>query len=133
MDIGATKALPEDYDVLAPDGSEVRVLLARAGGSLAHFRLPAGQISQAVRHQAVEEIWYVVSGTGEMWRGAGCDQSFATLSSGVCLTIPAGVAFQFRASGEGPLEAVAITMPPWIGPDEAEPAEGPWKETIHGP
>ncbi|MBS0641150.1 MAG: cupin domain-containing protein [Acetobacteraceae bacterium] len=133
MDTGATQALPHDYDVLAPDGSEVRVLLARRGGSMAHFRLPPGQVSRAVRHRTVEEIWYILSGTGEMWRGAGCDQSFATLSAGVCLAIPVGVAFQFRASDDAPLEAVGITMPPWPGPDEAEPAEGPWKETCVGP
>lgn len=132
MDTGATQALPQDYDVLAPDGSEVRVLLMRPGGSMAHFRLPAGQVSRAVRHRTVEEIWYVTAGTGEMWRGAGCDQSFATLSAGVCLTIPMGVAFQFRASAAAALEAVAVTMPPWPGPDEAEPAEGPWKETTLG-
>ncbi|HVZ08830.1 hypothetical protein [Rhodopila sp.] len=64
MDIGATKVLPPDCDVLAPDGAEVRVLLARAGGSMAHFRLPAGQVSRAVRHRTVEEIWYILSGTG---------------------------------------------------------------------
>jgi len=132
-DIGNTKVLPHDYDVLAPDGSEVRVLLARPGGSTAHFRLPPGHVSRAVRHRTVEEIWYIVRGIGEMWRGAGNDQSFATLAPSVCLTIPAGVAFQFRASGDAPLEAVGITMPPWPGPDEAEPAEGPWKETTFGP
>ena len=133
MDTGATQALPHDYDVLAPDGSEVRILLARRGGSMAHFRLPPGQVSRAVRHRTVEEIWYILSGTGEMWRGACGDQSFATLSPGVCLTIPVGVIFQFRASETASLEAVAVTMPPWPGDDEAEPAEGPWKETVVGP
>jgi len=133
MDIGATRALPRDLDLLAPDGSEVRVLLARGGGSMAHFRLPAGQTSRAVRHRHVEEIWYILAGRGEMWRGAGGDQSFASLAPGVCVTIPPAVAFQFLSIGPAPLEAIAITMPPWPGEDEAERAEGPWKETIVGP
>ncbi len=132
MDTGATKALPHTYDLLAPDGSEVRVLLARAGGGMAHFRLSPGQVSRAVRHRMVDEIWYVIAGTGEMWRGAAGDQSFATLAPGVCLTIPPGIAFQFRANSDTALEAVAITMPPWPGPEEAEPADGPWKETKLG-
>ena len=132
MDTGATRVLPYDYDVLAPDGSEVRTLLARPGGSMAHFRLPAGQVSRAVRHRTVEEIWYILSGCGEMWRGAGDEQCFASLSPGVCLTIPVGVSFQFRTIGPDPLNAVAITMPPWSGPDEAEPIHGPWKETADG-
>ena len=34
---------------------------------------------------------------------------------------------QFRNTGEeDPLEAVAVTMPPWPGADEAESVPGPW-------
>ncbi|MCW5752686.1 MAG: hypothetical protein KIT81_16245 [Alphaproteobacteria bacterium] len=62
------KSLPGPYDVLAPDGSEVRVLLSLAGGSMAHFTLRPEQVSQAVAHRSVEEIWYVLGGRAEMWR-----------------------------------------------------------------
>jgi mannose-6-phosphate isomerase-like protein (cupin superfamily) len=126
MGAGSIMRLPADFDMLAPDGSQVRLLLARAGGSMAHFRLPAGQVSRAVRHRTVEEIWYILSGAGEMWRSdGGVDQ----LEAGVCLTIPLGVAFQFRTLGDEPLSAVAVTMPPWPGDDEAEPVEGIWAAT----
>jgi mannose-6-phosphate isomerase-like protein (cupin superfamily) len=121
--MGSTMTLPAHFDVLAPDGSEVRILLSLAGGSMAHFRLQAGQVSRAVRHRTVEEIWYVLSGSGEMWRS---DAGIVRLQSDVCLTIPVGVAFQFRALGDQPLNAVAVTMPPWPGNDEAEPADGIW-------
>jgi hypothetical protein len=33
-----TRRLPAAYDVIAPDGSEVRVLLGLGGGGMAHFR-----------------------------------------------------------------------------------------------
>ena len=33
--------------------------------------------------------------------------------AGTCLTIPVGTSFQFRALGESPLSACAVTMPPW--------------------
>lgn len=56
MTAGSTKRLPTAYDLLAPDGSEVRVLLSSNGGSMAHFQLPPGQVSRAVRHRTVEEI-----------------------------------------------------------------------------
>lgn len=125
----ATKPLPADYDVLAPDGSEVRVLLALAGGSMAHFRLPAGQVTRAVRHATVEEIWYVLGGAGEMWRAQDGRTETIPLAAGTCLTIPLGTAFQFRASAAGPLAAVAITMPPWPGSDEAVFVDGPWAPT----
>ncbi len=122
--------LPADVDVLAPDGSEVRVLLALSRGSMAHFRLPSGQVSRAVRHRTVEEIWYILSGHGEMWRSVGAQQEIIALTPCLCLTIPAGVGFQFRSHGDEPLAAVAITMPPWPGESEAEFVEGKWQSTI---
>ncbi len=121
-----TVTLPSASDLLAPDGSEVRVLCRLSGGGMAHFRLPAGQVSRAVRHRTVEEIWYVLAGVGEMWRGNGAVQAVTKLSPGTCLTIPLGIAFQFRAGTAEPLEAVAITMPPWPGEDEAEFVPGNW-------
>ena len=125
----ATRTLPEAYDVLAPDGSEVRVLLALAGGSMAHFRLPAGKVSHAVRHRTVAEIWYVLSGHGEMWRAQDGREAVTALAAGDCVSIPAGTAFQFRATAAAAFCAVAITMPPWPGPDEAEFVPGAWPAT----
>ena len=122
--------LPHGHDVLAPDGSEVRLLLSLQGGSMAHFLLPAGQVSRAVRHRTVEEIWYVLSGHGEMWRSAAGPDEVVELAAGVCLTIPVGVAFQFRASGPEPLTAVAITMPPWPGEAEAQLVAGKWEPIV---
>jgi mannose-6-phosphate isomerase-like protein (cupin superfamily) len=130
MHTGSVMTLPPDVDVLAPDGSEVRVLLSLSRGSMAHFRLPSGQVSRAVRHRMVEEIWYILSGHGEMWRSAGDQQEIIALAPGLCLTIPAGVGFQFRSDGDEPLTAVAITMPPWPGDGEAEFVEGKWESTV---
>ena len=125
-----TIKLPTEKDVLAPDGSEVRILLSLAGGSMAHFTLLAGQVSHAVRHRTVEEIWYVLSGEGVMWRGRNGDEQLTPVSSGVCLTIPLGTAFQFRAGPESALTAVAITMPPWPGEGEAEIVQGKWPPSV---
>lgn len=115
--------------VVAPDGSDVRVLLRLAGGSMAHFSLAPGRVSRAVTHRTVSEIWFVLGGRGEMWRAAGDalagdGGSIEILEPGVCLTIPPGTSFQFRASRDEPLAAIAITMPPWPGDDEAIPVEG---------
>jgi mannose-6-phosphate isomerase-like protein (cupin superfamily) len=121
-----TKTLPANFDILAPDGSEVRILLATQNGSMAHFRLPPGTVSRPVRHRTVEELWYVLSGTGQMWRS---DLGTAALAAGTCLTIPPGTAFQFRAGEIEPLDVVAVTIPPWPGHAEADPADGPWTPT----
>ena len=129
----ATKRLPEARDVVAPDGSDVRVLLGLAGGGMAHFTLAPGQTSAAVAHRTVEEIWFVVRGRGEMWRRADGQEEVVALEPGVCLTIPLGTRFQVRAIGVEPLAAVAVTMPPWPGADEAYPVDGKWPATAITP
>ena len=117
-------------DAVAPDGTAVRLLLALSGGSFAHFELPAGAISHAVAHRTVEEIWYFVAGKGLLWRRAGTSESEVEVAPGVCVTIPLGTHFQFRADAEAPLAFVAITMPPWPGADEAFVVPGRWQATV---
>lgn len=126
----SSMTLPSERTVVAPDGSDVRVLLGLAGGGMAHFELGAGKISQAVSHRTVEEIWYVVAGCGEMWLKQGQHEEIITLEPGVCLTIPLGTHFQFRASAGTSMSAVAITMPPWPGEGEAVSVEGRWQATL---
>ena len=58
------KQLGKGVDGTAPDGTALRLLLTLAGGSLAHFELPAGAASHAVAHRTIEEIWFVVEGGG---------------------------------------------------------------------
>jgi mannose-6-phosphate isomerase-like protein (cupin superfamily) len=125
-----TKVASEIPDAVAPDGTAVRLLLALAGGSFAHFELPAGAVSHAVAHRSVEEIWYVVAGRGRIWRRSGGEESVVDVGPGVCLTIPLGTHFQFEAEPQAPLAFVAITMPPWLGPEEAFAVEGPWAATV---
>jgi len=93
---------------------------------MAHFELAPGQVSLAVAQRTVEEIWYILSGGGEMWRRLEGQEEIAALEPGVCLTIPVGTEFQFRSSGPEPLAAVAVTMPPWPGEDEAYRVVGIW-------
>ena len=112
--------------VAAPDGSDVRLLLGLAGGGVARFDLAAGRTSVAVTHRTVEEIWTIVAGSGEMWRSQGGREAITALSPGVCVTVPLGTHFQFRSIGPGPLQALAVTMPPWPGADEAVAVPGKW-------
>jgi mannose-6-phosphate isomerase-like protein (cupin superfamily) len=125
-----TKTLGKGVDGTAPDGTALRLLLTLAGGSLAHFELPAGATSHAVAHRTIEEIWFVVSGKGSIWRLQAGVESIDPLAPGTALTIPLGTAFQFRAAAGAPLAFVAIAMPPWPGMDEAVPVEGPWAPTV---
>jgi mannose-6-phosphate isomerase-like protein (cupin superfamily) len=126
----ATSELPAARDEVAPDGSDVRILLGLSGGGMAHFTLPPGQTSTAVTHRTVEEIWFFVGGRGEMWRSQGGREETVPVGPGVCLTIPLGTHFQFRSFGGEPLAAVGVTMPPWPGDDEAIVVQGKWEPTV---
>ena len=121
-----TLAAAQAPRVNAPDGSMVRVLLRLKGGSMATFTLQPAQVSAAVVHRSVEELWYVIAGRGRMWRRAAAQEQIVELEPGLCLSVPLGTAFQFRCDGEAPLVAVAVTMPPWPGEDEAVVVPGPF-------
>jgi mannose-6-phosphate isomerase-like protein (cupin superfamily) len=126
----ATRQIGEPADVIAPDGSEVRILCRTGRGSMAHFTLAPGAIAKAVAHRTIDEVWYVVSGRGRMWRHHGDREEIIEMRAGLSLTIPLGTHFQFRADGDAPLTAVGVAMPPWPGEDEAYVVEGPWKPTV---
>jgi mannose-6-phosphate isomerase-like protein (cupin superfamily) len=105
-------------------------LVARPGASVAHFQLAAGEVSIAIRHRTVEEIWYVLGGRGRMWRRHDQHEAVVVLETGTCLTLPVGTVFQFRADGPGPLSALGVTLPPWPGDGEAVAERGPWEPTV---
>jgi mannose-6-phosphate isomerase-like protein (cupin superfamily) len=126
-----TKRLPADRDAVAPDGSDVRILLGLDRGGMAHFELVPGAISAAVAHRTIEEIWYFLSGRGEMWRKLGNQEEVTPVDPGTCITIPVGTHFQFRSFSDEPLAALGVTMPPWPGEGEAYPVEGIWRPTVN--
>jgi mannose-6-phosphate isomerase-like protein (cupin superfamily) len=128
MDI---KRLPAEPDGVAPDGSDVRILLGVPRGTMAHFQLGPGETSLAVRHRTIEELWYFVGGRGQMWRrDPDGEERVDDVEAGVSIDIPVGTTFQFRALGDEPLSAVGATMPPWPGSGEAVPERGPWTPTV---
>ena len=105
-------------DTTAPDGSEIRLLIdgrhMAQRASLCEVTLPAGQVSRPVRHQTVEEIWYVLEGTGRVWRsapGSGAHpEQTVVVGPGDALTIPTGWSFQFSAGANSELRFLCY---PW--------------------
>lgn len=129
-----------DGVIIAPDGSEVRLLLTEdhhsTKCSMVEVSIPPGAVSRAVRHLTVEEAWYVLEGQGEVWRcppGRAIENTGAVkVSPGDALVIPTGWAFQFRAAPQEGLRFICVTMPPWPGMDEAVavPGGGSWPPTL---
>ncbi len=132
--MGATgpeeKQLPHERDADAPDGSGVRVLCGLDGASTAHFELGPHQVSRPVVHRTVEEIWYVLSGRGTMWREYAGRATETELRPGLSLTLPVGTRFQFRNTADEVLTVLGVTVPPWPGEGEAVPVPGPWEPTV---
>jgi mannose-6-phosphate isomerase-like protein (cupin superfamily) len=125
-----TKRLQKDYDYKAPDTTEIRLLPSMKGGGLAHCTLRPGHTSFPVFHKTVEEIWYFIEGEGLFARRDGDSGIWEVteVESKVSVTIPVGVQFQFRNTGDVPLRAIIVTMPPWPGKHEAVPvAKGHWR------
>jgi mannose-6-phosphate isomerase-like protein (cupin superfamily) len=127
-----TQTLGTTPDAVAPDGSDVFLLPALPGGGTAVFRLGPGAVAKAVRHPRVEEIWFVLSGQGRIWRhpDTGPDGDETPLSPGVALTIPRATRFQFRCDGTEPLLVLGVTMPPWSGEADAVLVEPHWPPTV---
>ncbi len=109
----------DGYDALAPDGSEIRLLHQLGGVSVVHCRLSVGVTTIPVRHRTVEEVWYFLAGEGQVWRKQGGREQVLDVRPGMSLTIPLGTDFQFRNTGDAPLEFLIATTPPWPGEDEA--------------
>ena len=120
------KRLPDDYDTLAPDGSEIRLLSSTNRGSMVHCTLNPGEVSLPVAHRTVEEVWYFLEGTGQVWRRFGDEERVVDVAPGASLSIPVGAHFQFRTMGDDPLRFLIVTMPPWPGAGEAYRVPGRW-------
>lgn len=129
----ATTSLRLPQSESAPDGSAVHPLLALSGGSMAHFQLSPGQTSRAVVHRTVEELWFVRSGKGQLWRKQGTREEVVVLEPGICATLPRGTHFQFRAANREALAIIAVTIPRWPGDSEAELVPGPWPSSFSIP
>ena len=126
-----TRRLPAAAEAIAPDGSHVRLLAEVPSGGMAHFELAPGQTSIAQVHRSVEELWWFLTGRGQMWRRyPDGEEEVVDVGPGVSLAIPVATRFQFRSYGHEALASVGVTMPPWPGSGEAQRVKGPWEPTV---
>jgi mannose-6-phosphate isomerase-like protein (cupin superfamily) len=118
--------LGEVCDLVATDSSELTVLARTGRASMAHAMLPVGATSNAVVHRTVDEIWFIVGGTAQVWRCNAGEESVETVASGASFAIPCGTKFQYRTVGDEPFRFVMATIPAWPGDGEAVQVEGVW-------
>ena len=65
-----------------------------------------------------------------MWRRLGERSEIVEVAAGISIAIPVGTWFQLRNDGPETLAAVAVTMPPWPGEDEAYFVDGAWEPSV---
>ncbi len=122
-DSGTRRDVP---DAIAPDGSEIYFRVVDAGrASLVEVVLRSGRTTRAVRHRTVEEVWYFLAGSGEVWLRSpdAATSEVRSVGTGDVVVIPTGWDFQFRASGDAALRFLCFTAPPWPGEHEAIPVD----------
>ncbi len=116
-------------DVVAADSSELVLLVRTPRASMAHGALAPGATSTAIAHRSVDELWFVVSGSAEIWRANDQAETVELVESGASLAIPCGTRFQYRTIGHGPFCFVMATIPPWSEDDEAVLVAGKWSRS----
>ncbi len=94
------------------DGSTIRELMAHRNSgirkqSLAEARLPPGQATVLHHHAVTEEIYYILSGTGEMTLG----QEARPVGPGDAIAIPPGQRHTIRNTGSDELVFLCMCAP----------------------
>src|SRR5438067_1235205 len=112
----------------APDGSYIWKLPDVRCAGLAKCILPARHVSKAKKHKTVDEIWYFLSGNGQLWRRRDREKAgkLTSVEPELSVTIPAETHFQFKNTGDSDLVVLIVTSPIWPGEHEAEDVEDYW-------
>jgi mannose-6-phosphate isomerase-like protein (cupin superfamily) len=125
------KQLSKEPDEIALDTAEIRKIFAANEASVVHCTLPPNAVSIAARLVGAHEIWYFIEGQGRMWfkEEAQAEGKEKEIGPGTCLTIPAGIHFQYRNTSIDPLSFVCVTMPPFRSNEKTtKPVEPHWKQ-----
>ncbi len=119
----------ETPDAIAPDGAEIRILIDQPQGatrlSVAEALVKPSTRTACVSHKTIEEVWYIVRGTGRFHRlpPDGSKEEVEDVGPGDALLIPTGCGFWVENTGLNDLVFLCCDAPPWPGHDEATPWE----------
>jgi mannose-6-phosphate isomerase-like protein (cupin superfamily) len=109
----------ENADIIkTPHGSEIRPLVDRTNSeisrcSLAEETLPPGHAVAPHRHREIEEIYYILSGTGVMTVGEQSRQ----VSSGDAVYISRGQVHSLNNTGSEPIKLLLVCGPAFFYED----------------
>ena len=104
----------------APDQLDVQQLAFFDAGEICQFTLAPNRTGRAIRHATVTELWFVHSGTGEVWLRGVADDQPRQLAPGDYFIVTAGTDFQVCNQSTDPLRFLAITTPRFPKDSDAE-------------
>lgn len=124
-----TVTLAQAPTVSSIDGFDLRPLVSAETASMAHLRLPSSSISGACHHGAFDELWYVMTGTAQLWMRTCGRQRIHHLREGSSIHIPPDTDFQLSVEFGAAFTAITITVPQF-SPDLVTATDGPWERTV---
>jgi mannose-6-phosphate isomerase-like protein (cupin superfamily) len=100
------------------DGAQIRSILDRSTApvrnqSLAEATVPPGRATAPHRHPAAEEIYYVLSGRGDLT----VSEETRPVGPADAVLIPPGTRHQVRNNGDEPLVFLCCCAPPYAHDD----------------
>jgi len=80
-----------------------------------------GERTGCVSHRTIEELWYIIKGTGNFHRMTpdGGSEETSEVAPGDALLIPTGYRFWVENTGSDDLTFLCCGTPPWPGDQEA--------------
>ena len=105
--------------IKTPHGSELRPLIDRTTSeitqcSLAEEILPPGSAVTPHHHRELEEIYYILSGSGRMTVG----EESNTVAAGDAVYVPRGHRHTLKNTGDEPIRLLVVCGPAFFYEDE---------------
>jgi mannose-6-phosphate isomerase-like protein (cupin superfamily) len=129
-----TTMVKPEYDKISTGGAQVFLLIDLPKlGNVSRMIVENGVVSRGGRLNGLDDAFFIVNGTGELWlsEGPGRREETVKLEPGVTAVIPAGASYQYRAFG-GDLEFLEVVVPEWEQLRRLEPDHKRWQHT-NGP
>jgi mannose-6-phosphate isomerase-like protein (cupin superfamily) len=108
-----TAELPLEPTYTSPSGkTEIRMLPNLPSGEITHATIRARETSSPAYLDSLHEFFFVLAGSGQLWRCAGAMAELVELRPLRCVSIPPEVNFQYR-SDDDPMIFLVVVAPRW--------------------
>jgi mannose-6-phosphate isomerase-like protein (cupin superfamily) len=81
-------------------------------GEITHATIEARETSSPAYLDSLHEFFFVLAGSGQLWRSAGSTSELVELRPRRCVSIPPAVSFQYR-SNDDPMIFLVVVAPRW--------------------